>query len=412
MISFEESLEHIFRHSKVGSVQTKDLALAQNHVLAEDLICPFDLPRFNSSSVDGYGVKLEDLEGASADNPVTLAIQDEIQAGSKNQDPLKAKHSLAIMTGAPVPHGVEAVVMKEYCHLESNKVLIKKTAKQGENIRYKGEESKSGQTILSEGNLLNPAAIGLAATLGFDKVAVYKKPKVCLLITGNELVQPGNVLAPGQIYDANSYSMSQALISIGLEAPIVLYAQDNKEETKKKLEEALKSADLIVSTGGVSVGDYDYIKTAAEELGTETIFWRIALKPGKPVYFGKYSKGEKSSPKIIFGLPGNPVSCLVTLHQLVLPAIRLMCGLKSKASIKHKARLSNTIKKQAGRMEFVRGIYSIDDQGAIQVSPTTGQESHMLSGLAKANCLIHFPLEASEISAGNSVTIEIIHWSL
>src|SRR5262249_5475018 len=313
-------------------------------------------------------------------------------------------------TGATVPASVQAVVMREYCQEHNGTVVIRQSARAGENIRRRGEEFKAGEQILPAGIRVNPPVLGLLAGLGHASFPAYPKPSVAVISTGDELISPGQSLQPGQIFDSNSFALQSAVNALTVDRSTRLHTGDDPESTKEVLTAALAFADIVISAGGVSVGDFDFVKDVSEQIGIETIFWRIALKPGKPVYFGRRRATAGSAQKLIFGLPGNPVSALVTFHQLVKPALLKIMGLLNHEPVSLCARLTRTIRKKAGRMEFVRGILRTDS-GQLQVEPTTGQESHMMGGLAPANCLIIFPLDDTILPEGQAVIVELLSWS-
>ena len=293
--------------------------------------------------------------------------------------------------------------MQEYTETKDNSIEFKTSTKPGENIRRKGEEFRKGQTVIQKDTLITPPVIGLLANLGVASAWAYRKPKVTLISTGNELIAPGKPLKSGQIYDSNTYAMAAALKAISIEQVSILHAKDTHAATVKAFSKALADSDMIISLGGISVGAFDFVKDVAEGLGIETLFWRISIKPGKPVYFGRKSK------KIIFGLPGNPVSALVTYHQLVQPALLKMMG-HTEATHELRAQLTHPLKKKAGRQEFVRGILTTRN-GRYEVTPTIGQDSHMLGGLAAANCLIHFPSDSEKLEPGATVHLERLSWN-
>jgi molybdopterin molybdotransferase len=250
--------------------------------------------------------------------------------------------------------------------------------------------------------------MGLIASLGYESIPVYRKPRLAAIVTGDEITKPGRRLMPGRIYDSNSYALKAVAKELGIEERFAYHAGENFKQTCEAFERALKVADVIVSTGGVSVGDFDYVKPALEHLGFQTAVWKIAIKPGKPVYFGKKLQGR--STKYVFGLPGNPVSALVTFQLFVKPALGKMMGLSTFADRSLvAARLMKTLKKKAGRMEFVRGMVELNDKHML-VTPAVGQDSHMLSGLAKANCLIQFPADKEVLKEGVDVVVELLNW--
>jgi molybdopterin molybdotransferase len=403
MISFEEACKTIQDSTMPLGIQRRTLDNMLGMVLAEAIKAPFSLPRFNNSAVDGYGVKIADVKNASPQSPVELQLIGTIQAGDVGKIQIEAGETVRIFTGASVPKTVEAVIMQEYTELRGERVAIAATADPGENIRLQGEEFRRGQPVIAKDTIITPPVIGLLASMAYASAAVYKKPKVGLISTGNELAKPGKPLSSGQIYDSNTYALSAALRAVGIEKIKVYTARDEHRATRRAFETAIKENDIIISLGGISVGAFDFVKDVAEQIGIETVFWRIAIKPGKPVYFGK--KGKKR----IFGLPGNPVSALVTYHQLVQPALRKMMGYPDKPAIQLKARLGARLRKKPGRQEFVRGILNYD--GIFRVTPAIGQDSHMLGGLMAANCLIDFPTAAETLSEHDSVSVDLLDWS-
>ncbi|MGH9551594.1 MAG: molybdopterin molybdotransferase MoeA, partial [Terriglobales bacterium] len=255
--------------------------------------------------------------------------------------------------------------------------------------------------------------VGQLAMLGYREFLVHRRPRVALVVTGNELVEPGQPLKPGQIYDSNSYALSAAIVALGLEPPQIHRALDTRESTRNAFHEALQEADVVISSGGVSVGDYDYVKVILEELGSRTIFWRVAIKPGKPVYFGVLDRTNvpDSRSKLVFGLPGNPVSVLVTYHQLVKPALCKMMGVTRAFHPTFEAMLAAPLNKKPGRLDFVRATARAGEGALVMAQPTRGQDSHMMSGLAKANSLIHFPADADHMDAGTIAKLDLLRWS-
>lgn len=409
MLKYEQAVKEIVARAQVLPKLERRLEDLLGHVLAQPLQAPFPMPQFDNSAVDGFGVLAEDTRLAKAGHPVVLELAGEIQAGAKAALSLRPGQAFKILTGAPVPESVQAVVMREYCRERNAHVEIEYAAAPGENIRRQGEEFPAGIVVLPGGVLVTPPVVGLLASLGYRSALVYRKPRVALIATGDELVEPGQPLAPGQIYNSNSFALKAALQAFGAEVTAVLHARDCAESTGSAFAEALSEADLVISTGGVSVGDYDYVKDVLEGLGVQTIFWRIAVKPGKPVYFGTLAR-EGGSSCLVFGLPGNPVSGLVTYHQFVVPALRKLSGYDSMAPSHTLATLSSALRKKPGRLDFVRGRTVLQPDGTLAVNPTVGQDSHMLSGLAKADCLIHFQSEAERIEAGSRVLIDMLQW--
>lgn len=416
MLSFDEALAKILGECKFDSENFHSVPLesALFKILATPVKAKFDLPRFNNSAVDGYGVIVEDLLSATEDKPVSLKLVGEVAAGTNlDTDNLSIAPGscLKIFTGAPVPDSVEAVVMREFCREESSaqdtSVHISTKVRIGENIRLVGEELEAGQTVLTPGTVLTPPNIGLAANLGEAYLNCVRAPRVAIVSTGDELIEPGNPLGEGQIYDSNSFALQAAVEALHIDREAIkrYHTGDDPSETERVLTQALSDCDVFISAGGVSVGDKDFVKTTLEKLGVETVFWKIAIKPGKPVYFGVL-RGKKN--KLIFGLPGNPVSALVTFHLLVRPALLKMQGVNP-GNKSQKAQLARSLKKKAGRLDFVRAT-TADTEGRLTAMPTTGQESHMLTGLAKADSLIVFAPDLEFASEGDLLPILPLDW--
>lgn len=409
MISYEEARAKILEQVDVMPTTTRSLAQLLRNVIAEPVIARIDSPPFDNSAVDGYGVLVEELKNASEGTPAKLSLKATIRAGDIGNKPLTEGNAFKILTGAYVPPTVEAVVMREFCREENGNVIVETSAASGENIRRRGAEFITGQEVLAAGKLASPSVVALIANLGYKEFPVFGKPKAAIVTTGNELTKPGRELSPGMIYDSNSYGMQSALQSNGIEDVLALHAKEDLNSTKAAMTRALNFADIVISTGGVSVGEFDYVKAALEQIGVQTELWRIAIKPGKPVYFGVLSGRRRK--KYVFGLPGNPVSALVTYHQFVKPAIRKLRGFSDYADETWiPAKLTKPLQKKPGRLEFVRGLLTADGV-EIWVEPTTGQDSHMLGGLANANALIYFPLEASELDRGAIVQVTMLDWN-
>jgi len=418
MLTYEQALAKVLEECGRISpeIETVDLSKAAFRVLAEDLKAPFDLPRFNNSAVDGYGVNVGDLAQASPTNPVTLKLLAMVPAGADARSSgitddaaLPAGACVKVLTGAPVPETVEAVIMKEYCQEIDDQVTVTCTARIGENIRLTGEELEEGRVVLRPGIRLTPPAIGLVATVGANQVKCYKQPRIALVSTGDELIEPGESLLPWQIYNSNSYALSAALTGLHLSPESITryHCLDTEESVKATLSQALANSDVLITLGGVSVGDRDYVKSTLEQMHARTVFWKASIKPGKPIYFA-----TMAGSKVIFGLPGNPVSALVTFNLFVKPAMLLLQGTTGYATAEIvTARLSNSLKKKAGRLDFVRAVVSRNKQGELQARPTTGQDSHMLTGLTSANALIHFEQELEYRAEGDTVDVQFLNWS-
>lgn len=404
MIDFKVARQKVLKNTSSLGVTTVSLDRCEGFVLAEKIVTKEQVPLFDSSAVDGYAVRYEDVADTESNNPIALNLIGTIRAGEAPGATVKKNSAVKIFTGAPVPRSATAVVMVEVTEEINGKVLVKKSAEHGQNIRRKGEEFRKGQKIFAPGTLVTPPVAAMLASLGQTKVKVYKKPRVTLIITGDEIRPPSAKLKPGQIRDSNSYALKSALNSIGIDAIDVIYSKDSKRETRKAFIRALKRSDVVISVGGVSVGEYDLVKGVLNDFGVREIFWKVAMKPGKPNYFGVKNK------KLVFGLPGNPVSAMVSFYVLIRPALCKLMGTTDFDSFIIKARLTESITKKPERMEFVRGILSRGESGELLVTPAKGQDSHMIGGMATANCLIYFSKGKTILKSSAFVDVELIQW--
>jgi molybdopterin molybdotransferase len=375
MITYEAALATILAEAKtLSSVPTK-VESALHQVLAEDIVAPLDLPPFDNSAVDGYAVHtpVEDV----------LRLVGEAPAGRDQRLKLDPGETIRIFTGAFIPFGADAVVMQEdVARLDKWTIEVNERPRPGANIRRQGEELKRGDTVLPKGHVITPATIGVLATLGLTEVPVHSTPRLAIVATGNELVPPGQPLERGEVYASNGLALSVAARALGAEAKAT-HAVDKPEILRETLREAMEGSDVVLTAGGVSVGDHDYVREAWRELGFAERFWRIAIKPGKPVLFGRAPTGA-----LVFGLPGNPVSALVTFHLFVRPALRAMQGLPPEPP--YEVTLGMPVKGAPNRDEFVR--VRLDNGIAV---PLERQGSHMASGLALADALVRIPADAS-----------------
>ena len=405
VLTFDSALGKILNHTKRLPVVKLRVAESLGYVLASQVKSREPVPLFTSSSVDGFAVRIEDIQRATKERPVRLTPQETISAGKVPQKSLKPGHTAKIMTGAPVPKNTSAVVMKELVTVNGGVVVFRSRAVEGENIRTRGGEFETGNLVFLPGTRITPPVLGMLVTLGISSVLVYRKPRIALVITGNELRPPSAKLRPGQIRDSNSFSLSASLQWLDIPPSMVVRARDNEKATTAAFARALSKADVIISSGGVSVGDFDFVRHALAGLGVKTLFWRVAMKPGKPNFFG--AKGNK----LVFGLPGNPVSALVSFEMLLKPALDKMRGIRPSAYPENTALLESDMRKSAGRVEFVRAFASRGAGGSLSVRPSRGQGSHMVGGLAEANCLIIFPKELSILEKGDTVSIRFLSWT-
>lgn len=408
MMKYENALSIVLTNVPLLSKKKVRLEDLSGYFLAKPVITKFDVPLFDNSAVDGFGVQISNVKNISANSPVKLNLMGTIYAGDFKNINLKNGSTVKILTGAKISPGVEAVIMKEFCSEQNGTVLINKSASYGENIRKQGEEFKRGNIVLKPGIRIIPPVVGLLASLGYNSTWVYRKPKITLIITGSELVKVGKELETGKIYESNSYAIGACLNEIGIDDYETIIVKDKKSLIKTYILSALKKSDLIITVGGISTGEKDYVKDIFTEAGVKCLFKTIAIKPAKPNYFGVYKNGKDK--KLAFGLPGNPVSALVSFQKLIKPAILKMMGATGTNSFSCKAGLGKDLKKKTGRLEFVRGILE-QKNGNLIATPTFGQGSHMLGGIAKANCIIYFPKNKKHLSKGNKVKVELLNWS-
>lgn len=390
MISVREAKEKI--EEKVSLLQPKVLPLQEacGLTLAADVFAKFDIPAFAQSSMDGYAIQFE-----KKDQP--LFIQNKIAAGDSNLYSITSNQAARIFTGAPLPANADTVVMQEKVTVEKGNILINDPGLQkGNHVRNIGAEIKSGELALPANTLITPAAIGFLAAIGIVEISVYSSPLVTIIITGNELQQPGKELSFGQVYESNSVALSAALQQSGVKKIDILFAEDTPEAVQATLENALKNSDLILLTGGISVGDYDFVLQATEKCGVEKHFHKIKQKPGKPLFFG--TKGHK----VVFGLPGNPGSVLTCFYEYVLTAIEKMTA-KKNAIKKIKATLQSSYSKKAGMRHFLKGFY---ENGKVEILGS--QASFQLRSFATSNCLIVIDEQTEEVNKDAEVEVHLL----
>ncbi len=380
----------------VTETEEIDILHAFQRTLAEDVRSPLNVPPHDYSSMDGYAVRHEDLAtGGIALKKVGTAFAGNAYTGSMGK-----RECVRIMTGAMIPQGADAVVMQEHVRVDGDSIVFANPAKKMQNIRLMGEDIRQDAVVLVKGKRIGPAEMGLLASLGFAKVRVMRKLRVAIFSTGDELVQPGHALGSGQIYDSNRYSLTGLLTELGADVLDMGAIRDEKETLRAAFHAAAEKADVIITSGGASVGDADYVKQLLDEIG-EVVFWKIAMKPGKPLAYGKIGKAH------FFGLPGNPVSAMVTFQQFVRNALWVVMGQEAKQVFTFKARLANQIKKAPGRTEFQRGILSQDAEGSWEVKTTGDQGSGILSSMSRANSYIILPTGQGNVEPGAKVDVQL-----
>jgi molybdopterin molybdotransferase len=406
MIEYENAVKRVVARASHLPVISVSLKKALGHCLAADVKTTSLIPRFDSSGVDGYAVRTRDIAKASKEKPAVLNISKTIRAGDVSPATLSPGRAIRILTGAPIPSAADTVVMQEFVSEKDGRIVVTSPQRKGKNIRGAGEEYAKGELALQKGMLITPSVVGLLATLGCTRVRVFRKPRIAVIVSGNELRRPSGRLRRGEIYDSNSYALSAALASLGTKPVISVRVRDDKKKMLAEFRRAFEKADVVISSGGVSAGEYDFVKEISGQLGIKQVFWKVAIKPGKPNFFGVHGK------KLFFGLPGNPVAALLSFQLLVRPALDKIMGRSHPSSFWLSARLRTEAEKKPGRVEFIRGVLTTDDGGASWVEPTRGQDSHMMGGLAAANCIVYFPKEASRLKSGEMVSVNMLRWSL
>jgi molybdopterin molybdotransferase len=361
-----------------------------------------DLPAFDNSAMDGYAVYFDDVASASTDHPVHLPVVGEMAAGQTKLFALSPGTTVRIMTGAPVPQGADAVVPVEWTDGGVANVRITKAPTRGQHVRYQGEDVRTGDVLLEDGTVLGPRQLGLLASVGRAQVQARPRPRVVIMSTGSELREPGSGLGHDSVYDANSYMLAAAARAAGAIAYRVGIVSDDPQEFRDALSDQLVRADIVVTSGGVSKGQYDVVKEVLAELGTVS-FGEVAMQPGKPQGFGFV--GEDSTP--IITLPGNPVSSYVSFEVFVLPAIRRMMGKLPYRRPMVRALAAKGFSSGPGRRQFVRGLFEIDGKGA-HVTPVGGHGSHLMGDLSDANALIVVPEDVTSVAAGEQVQVLVL----
>jgi molybdopterin molybdotransferase len=405
LIPYADALRIVLDHIRPLPAEKLPVAKALGTYLARPVKAPSHAPRFEQSAMDGFAVRMKDVAKASVARPVTLVLADEIPAGDQKSVTLKPGQTVKVFTGSRLPRGTEAVVMKEYVGEETDGFArIAGKVAEGEHIRRVGEEYRRGDVILPAQTRVTPPVVGMLVMLGQDPVAVRRRPRVMVITMGDELVPPGTKCGPGQIPDSNGPSVVAALQSLGVTDVRPRRVKDSLPALVRAMRSGLDKFDLLITVGGASVGDYDYVHEARRRLGVRDLFMKVAIKPGKPNLFG-LAAGDKP----VFGLPGNPVSALVSFHQLVKPAVLKMMGAPEGEALVLPVRLKETTRQKPGRLGWLRGRTHLqgDDLSASLIG---GQGSHMLSGLALADVLVEIPAEASGAKVGETVRALKLDW--
>lgn len=396
MLTYKDALAQILAQATTLTPVQTPLADALGLVLAEAITTPFDLPPFDNSSMDGFAVCAADLQTI----PTILPVTGEIAAGALDIPTLFPGQALRIMTGAPVPNGADTVVPVEDTEAQADgSIAFLEAVERGQHIRRAGEETKHESIVVPKNARLRPAEIGMAATVGRAEVLAYPRPRVAIVSTGDELVEPGIELRRGQIYNSNAYALAAQVQQGGGSVIQQLHARDTPDALREAFD-SCAGADILITSGGVSVGDFDYVKAVFAERGTVD-FWRVAIRPGKPLAFGQWGQ------TLFFGLPGNPASSMVTFELFVRPALRKLAGHSQLARPETRAILTEDAGHTPGRQSYQRARVS-GEPGSYAVRTTGAQGSGMLSPLVQANALLVLPPTTALFPAGTEVTVLLL----
>lgn len=401
MISVNEARKRILKNARRLPVVATALEGCLGCVTAQDVFSAVSLPVFDNSAMDGYALKAQDTKMASSRQPIILKIRGSIKAGDRNQVVVKPGEAYAIMTGAPIPRGADAVLVKERALVYGDRLSIVEPVFSKENIRFKGEEIQKGFKVLSKNTELSPAAVGLLAMIGKSRVKVFRRPRVAVIATGSELVLPGRRLRLGQIYDSNSFLMAAALEKMGIKPELICTASDDVKVLKDKIGRALQAVDVLILTGGVSVGDCDWVKMILKELGVKEIFWKIRQKPGKPLFFGKRGR------TLVFGLPGNPAGAFIGFYQYVYPALRSLQGFLDFFLPSESVGLAHSLKTDETKTLFLK-TQIVFKNGQRKALCMTRQASHMISNLHKAHGLAEVSCGRGTLGPGERVRVSFL----
>ena len=393
------AIKQILKSIKVvKKIETINIMDSLGRIASKNIKSSINIPSFRNSAMDGYALNIKNLEK----NKYSLKEQGISLAGKAYDKRLKNKETIRVMTGAVIPNNADAVIMKEMVDVKDDVVSFPNFIQKNQNIRNIGEDIKKGDTVIKKGRQINYVDLGILSSLGIAKIDVFKKPVVSFFSTGDELISINKKLKKGLIYDSNRYLLFGLLRELPVQIKDMGVVKDDEKILVKKLKESSKISDIVITTGGVSVGDADYIKSALKKVG-KVNFWKIAIKPGRPLAYGKINDAS------CFGLPGNPVSAAVTFQIFIIPAIRKMLQMIATSKLTIKAQVKSTLSKKKGRIEYKRGL--LEQKNGLNIVNTTGlQGSNILSSLSKANCYIRLSSETEKIKKGDIV--EVIPFSI
>lgn len=400
MLKTEEALKIILDTVAPLDSEVVGITDSLKRVLAEDLYSNCNIPAFDYSAMDGYALKAQDTEGASPQSPRKLKVIGEVRAGMVSPLRINRGEAIKIMTGAPIPGGADAIIIVEDTKAEGDDVAVFSEVKEGENIRPVGEDIKKGDFVMEKGTLLREAHVGMLAALGISRVKVTERPKVAILATGDEVIGIEDEMSPGKVRNSNAYSLYSQVITCGGIPLNKGIARDNPDDLREKLKSCLE-ADVILTSGGVSMGEYDLVKDILMEMGMQVKFWKVAIRPGKPLLFGTIKD------KPLFGLPGNPVSSMVCFEIFVRPAILKMLGRAADDRVEVEAILEEDIKKKKGLRFFIRA-QTWWKEGFYRTRTTGPQGSGILRSMVLANSLIILPEDEIFVEKGQKVSVRFL----
>jgi molybdopterin molybdotransferase len=397
-LSFEEALRRILDDiATVADTEQVDLRAGLDRVLGADVISPFDVPTHTNSAMDGYALIGTDLP---AEGIAELRVIGTAFAGRPFAGEVSPGECVRIMTGAAMPDATDTVVIQERVERTDDRIRFEPHLRPGDNVRLAGEDIRRGQTVVRTGRRLTPADLGTLASLGVGTVTVRRRLRVAFMSTGDELKPIGEALGPGDVHDSNRYTLYGMLTRLGAEIVDLGIVRDDRAETRAAFEKAAKGVDMVITSGGVSVGEADYVKETLLALGSVQ-FWKVAMKPGRPLTFGRLGDA------MFFGLPGNPVSVMVCFYLFVQPALQKLAGETAPAPMMLKARSQSRLKKQPGRVEYQRAVIDRDERGELVVHKTGMQGSGILTSMAQANCFIVLPVESATVEPGALVDVQL-----
>ncbi len=401
MITIATAKDIVAQTIRPGRVASVPLGQCVGKILARAVATPHDFPLFAASAMDGYALRSADTQHATPARPCQLRITEILYAGDHATRTIDLGETIRIMTGAMIPRGATAVVPQEdVAQTTAQQITLTRAVAAGDHIRPAGEECRSGNIVASAGDTLTPARIGYLAALGIYEVPVYAAPRVAIIPTGSELIRDSAALTPGKIFESNSFALAAALMELGIVPTISPPVPDEENALRHVLHDAITTHDITLVSGGVSVGDKDYIRAVLATLQVESLFWSVAQKPGKPLFFGKRDA------RVVFGLPGNPASSLVCFYEYVQPAILRWLGHASIWPVSACAVLQQRVTKKDRRAHFLRAV-ATHDAGTLLVTPQSSQDSHRMASFARANCFLIVPADVQELASGARVDI---HW--